>query len=151
MTWSYSLIWATGSVPDVPALLPYEQEPSGENDGYMRTQCHAVILPMFLHEDQHVHMKNAWGLFYFSSFLPVSLNSHNIQHVLVLTSDQFKWKRARIICSDSESSFCNCLVFIRTRLIRSGRTMSHTLWLSLPFRINKHSNVAPFNSTAFNN
>lgn len=116
----YSLIWATGSVPDVLALLPCEQEPSGEDDGYSstRTQQYTMILDMFPHECYCIRLRRAWQGFFLSFCFITKPTQHFLCNACATssddTADKSKWEMW-IIPS-------NC---------SSTRTHAKTVWFSL--------------------
>lgn len=114
---SYSLIWATGSVPDAPALLPCEQEPSGEDDGYssMRTQRHTTILDMFPHECLRVSLRRKGRSFSLPFAPSQTLTPHIYAHHVSAshaTSDKIKRREgSNLGCFTSARSCAMTVLF----------------------------------------
>lgn len=128
---SYSLARATGSVPDVPALLPCEQEPSGEDDGYSstRTRRYTAMLDVFPHQWHRIRLSGDR-----SFSLPFGSVTKNQRHLLFVCdichqfrSDKLKWE-GWIIHSNCTSEITEIWLSLRSgEKTLSKRPMSHTL------------------------
>lgn len=134
---SYSLIWATGSVPDVLVLLPCEQEPREGDDGYSSMRTHTRHVSTW-EPPRQVENKRAWHVFFFT-FSPVtSLVPHLFYAARVTSSDgtpdNLKWQEG-IFHSNFTSLMSNAVAVLFS--LKSGAKTfskadeSQSAWLTV--------------------